>query len=84
MLIVMFFFMLMFGEMADIEPRKLLAIPLAARRLGVGRTKLYELMAAGVIPTVRVGRRRLVPVEALDAYADSLQREHSTARAAEA
>jgi excisionase family DNA binding protein len=66
--------------------RKLLPIPEAAHRLGIGRTKLYELIAAGVIPTVRIGTmsygegppraaRRLVPVEAIDAYADSLARE---------
>jgi excisionase family DNA binding protein len=58
--------------------RKLLPIPVAARRLGIGRTLMYELLGAGVIPTVRIGsKRRLVPVEALDAYADNLEREHN-------
>ena len=66
------------ATIANVEPRKLLPIPDAARRLGIGRTKLYELLAAGVIPSVRIGtKRRLVPVEALDAYADSLTRETS-------
>jgi excisionase family DNA binding protein len=66
-------------EVAAIEQRKLLPIPDAAHRLGIGRTLMYELIAAGVIPTVRIGnKRRLVPVEALDAYADNLERENTT------
>jgi len=74
------------GEIAGTEPRKLLSIALAARRLGIGRSKLYELIAAGKIPTVAIGTmrrrvggtvaaRRLVPIEAIDAYADSVARE---------
>lgn len=38
----------------------------AARRLGLGRTKLYDLIGSGALRTVTVGRRRLVPVAALD------------------
>jgi excisionase family DNA binding protein len=41
----------------------------AAERLGVGTTKLRELVAQGQIPTVVVGRRRLVPVAGLNAFA---------------
>ena len=37
----------------------------AADVLGVGRSKLYELIAQGVIPTVRVGSRLRIPVEEL-------------------
>lgn len=33
----------------------------AARMLGIGRTKLYELICAGEIKTIRLGSRRLVP-----------------------
>jgi excisionase family DNA binding protein len=63
------------------EPRKLLPIPVAAARLGIGRTKFYELIKSGAIPTVRIGPgRRLVPIEAVDEYADSLTREHSLER----
>jgi excisionase family DNA binding protein len=36
-------------------------------RLGLGRTKVYEMMAAGVLPSVELGRRcHRVPENALD------------------
>lgn len=31
----------------------------------LGRTKLYELMADGTLPSVKAGRRRLIPAQAL-------------------
>lgn len=40
----------------------------AARRLGCGRTTIYQLMATGALETVKVGRLRRVPVDALSAY----------------
>lgn len=32
----------------------------AARRLSIGRTKCYELMDAGIVPNVKIGRLRRV------------------------
>ena len=46
----------------------------AARRAGVSRTFLYERIAAGDLPTVKVGKRRLVRVEALRAWLLGLER----------
>jgi excisionase family DNA binding protein len=47
----------------DLDPR-LLTVPQAAEHLGVSRSKLYELIAAGEITTVRVGRaRRIAPAD---------------------
>lgn len=37
----------------------------AARRLSVGRSQVYELLASGQLPRVKIGRRTLVPVQAL-------------------
>ena len=37
----------------------------AARMLGVGRTYLYELIQTGELRSVRLGKRRLIPVEAI-------------------
>jgi excisionase family DNA binding protein len=59
--------------------RKFLSITDGAARLGIGVTKFKELVRAGLIPTVKIGDRRLVPIETVDAYADSLTREHGTA-----
>ncbi|QMU74606.1 helix-turn-helix domain-containing protein [Streptacidiphilus sp. PB12-B1b] len=45
-----------------------LTVEEAARRLGVGRTTMYALVASGEIPSVTIGRLRRVPAEALKAY----------------
>jgi excisionase family DNA binding protein len=36
-----------------------------ASRLGIGRAAVYRLIAEGQLPTVRVGSRARVPLEAL-------------------
>ena len=50
----------------------LLSIPEAAERLSLGRSKLYELMTAGELKAVRIGRAVRLPVEEVDAYARRL------------
>jgi excisionase family DNA binding protein len=40
-------------------------IPEACRLTGLGRSKLYELLSAGDIPSVKIGKRRVVPVASL-------------------
>ena len=40
----------------------------AARRAGVSRAFLYERLAAGELPSIKLGKRRLVRVEALRAW----------------
>ena len=47
----------------------------AARRLGVGRSTLYNLIRSHRLRTVKIGRRRLVPVEALTACITELAEE---------
>lgn len=47
----------------------LCSIPVAANALGLGRSKLYELISEGRVETVRIGRRRLVRVESVRALA---------------
>jgi excisionase family DNA binding protein len=44
----------------------------AARRLGVGRTSVFKLMASGRLKGVKVGRRTLVPVRALEDFAETV------------
>ncbi|GAO38590.1 hypothetical protein SCH01S_16_01090 [Sphingomonas changbaiensis NBRC 104936] len=39
----------------------------ACRLTGVGRSKLYELIAAGEVETVKIGRITLVPMSSLRA-----------------
>jgi excisionase family DNA binding protein len=49
-------------------PPLLLKVPEAARMLNVSRTTLYELMRAGDIRTVRIGRAVRVPVRELERW----------------
>ncbi len=46
--------------------------PEAAEYLGIrSKSRAYALAAAGYIPVVRLGRRRLVPLAALEALVDA-------------
>lgn len=47
----------------------LCSIPDAAKALGVGRSKLYELIGEGRLETVTIGRRRLVRTDSVRALA---------------
>ena len=40
----------------------------AAQSLGVGRTTVYDLMNSGDLESVKVGRRRIIPVDAVSAF----------------
>ena len=53
-------------EISD-EP-ELITIPVAAARLGLSRSKLYELIADGELPTVRIGRARRIAVDDLRSF----------------
>ena len=43
----------------------LLRVEEAARLLGLGRSKVYELVRSGEIPSITIGRSRRVPVNEL-------------------
>ena len=47
----------------------LVSIPEAGKALGLGRSKVYELIAEGRLETLQIGRRRLVRVESVRALA---------------
>jgi excisionase family DNA binding protein len=50
----------------------LLSVTESATALGIGTTKTKALIAAGLLRSVQIDRRRLVPVDALHEYVDSL------------
>lgn len=52
--------------------RLLLTVAEAAAMLGVGRTKAYELIAAGQLQVVHVGRAARVPVITVHRYVEAL------------
>jgi excisionase family DNA binding protein len=53
-------------------PPVLYRVDEAAEALRISRSVIYELIRSGRLRTVKVGRRRLVPVQALDEYVASL------------
>jgi excisionase family DNA binding protein len=46
----------------------------AADRLGVGRTVMYALVSSGAVESVRIGRLRRIPADALVTFLDELRR----------
>ena len=65
-----------------VEPGQLLLSPVqAAKRLGIGRSTLYLLLADQQLESVHIGVRRLVPVEGLKRYVERLRRGEAMADA---
>jgi excisionase family DNA binding protein len=63
------------GALAAVKPVRgpdpvMISVQEAAARLGVGTTKLKQLVASGQLPSVVIGRRRLVPLAGLNAFAE--------------
>ena len=46
--------------------KKTLSIPEAGKALGICRSAAYEAAGTGQLPTIRIGKRILVPVVALE------------------
>lgn len=57
------------------EAPLLLTVTQAATVLSISRTTLYELLASGAVESIRIGRSRRVPVDALHAYVESRRRD---------
>ena len=51
--------------MNQVEP-KTLTVPEAAKLLGISRGSAYEAAKTGELPVVRIGKRLLVPIKALE------------------
>ena len=45
----------------------------AAELLGIGRTKVYELMLKDSIESVKIGASRRIPADSLTSFVDSLR-----------
>lgn len=55
------------GRQNEAHPRPLcVRVPMAAKMLGIGSTKLYELIANGQLQTIKLGRVTLVPIASLE------------------
>ncbi len=58
---------------AAAAPTQLLTIPEAARVLGIGRSTVYELIGAGRLEVVHIGRSARVPLAALAEFVEGLR-----------
>jgi excisionase family DNA binding protein len=47
---------------------RLLSVIETARELGISRSLVYELLASGALRSARIGRRRLIPREAVEEF----------------
>jgi excisionase family DNA binding protein len=54
--------------------RLVLTVEEAADRLRIGRTLMYALITSGEVESVRIGRLRRVPADALERYVSGLRR----------
>ena len=71
-------------EYAGVQPQSkrgspvdelLIDVRSAAERLGLGRTTLYHMVQTGTMESVKCGRRRLIPVAAIEAFVEQLRKE---------
>jgi excisionase family DNA binding protein len=49
------------------ERQYLCSVPDAARMLGIGKTKFYEMLKSGEIASMQIGKRRLVRIDSIKA-----------------
>jgi excisionase family DNA binding protein len=59
---------------AEDDMDKLLLTPIeAGSALGIGRSKVYELLKSGQLQSVHIGACRRVPTDALNAFLEQLR-----------
>jgi excisionase family DNA binding protein len=61
----------------ELDLSLLLTVEEAAILLRLGRTQTYELIMLGKIPSIKIGRRRLVVREGLGVYVSTLLEEQA-------
>jgi excisionase family DNA binding protein len=62
----------------DVSEKLLLKPAEAGEALGISRARAYELIAAGVIPSIRIGSSIRVPAEALRAWVERQRTDRQT------
>jgi excisionase family DNA binding protein len=70
------------AKLEPLVPRTLLLKPEdAAKYLNVGRQKMYSMLASGEIVSIKMSRKILVPVKALNEWVDERMAESRDAHA---
>ena len=60
-------------KQAGEPPSLFVPVLTAARMLGIGRTKVYELVGEGELELVHIGCRALIPVDSVHSFAGRLR-----------
>lgn len=63
-------------------PASLLTVEEAAEALAISRTLMYAHLKAGLVESVKVGRRRFVPAQAIASYVEQLLQSPAPPRSA--
>jgi len=58
-----------------------LSVVAAAKMAGISRTKLYEVITSGELPSFKIGRRRMVRPSAIKDWLDRLEAGGASPRA---
>ncbi len=53
--------------------KTLLSVPEACEKLRIGRTRLYQILNAGQIKAVRMGKRTFIPAAAIEEFINGLE-----------
>lgn len=53
--------------------QRLVSVNEAQETLGIKRSTLYDLMYDGKLESVKIGRRRLIPAQAIEAFIEGLR-----------
>ena len=69
-------------ESNPMPERVLLTVEEAADRLGIGKTKTYELVRTGALESVQIGRLRRIHIDAIRRYAADLAAQQNRTPAA--
>jgi len=59
------------AEVSQTTAPMLVSVKEACRLIGIGNTRIYELINAGTLETVRIGKRRMVRYKSLQKFAGS-------------
>lgn len=51
--------------------RRYYTVQEVAKMLPIGKTRIYQLLAEGAIPSIRLGRKFIVPMKRFDEWLDS-------------
>lgn len=54
-----------------VQPQLLVRVEVAARLCSISRSRMYELVAAGEVPSLSIGRSRRIPLDGLRAWIDA-------------